>query len=163
MECVVAVRIGNLQGFFNSVATVKGKWSSPDGLESDAVREYFVQGYAVYVVFCDHSGKAIYMTRVTGVRPRSLRDYDFPLENDLGRFNTFFEFDPSMAMHIIGSPVFNRLQNAIRYTVGYQIPMDIHTTDSLIGYYKGFFDGYQSVNVPSNTYNQYANVTTSLY
>ena len=170
MECVIAVRIGTLQNIFNSVCTIKGKWSSPDTNEYDAVREYFVQGYSVYVVFCDHSGKAIYMTRVTGIRPRSaLRDMDFPIENEFGRFNTFFEFDPTMAMHVLGSPVFKRLQNAIRYTVDHQIAMDIHTTDSLVGYYKGFLDGYQSVNVNvnlnpieniSNTYNQYANVTT---
>lgn len=162
MDRVIAIRIGEDLDLFTRVGLVKGKWSSPGNIS--LVRESIVNGYSVYVVFCNHLDNPLYITKITNIRQRyALSDIDYPNESSFGSYESFMEFEPLKTLNITSLPFFNRLKHEISYKTGRQILIISTNTDSIVGYYNGFFDGYtrNAYIFPDQTrLRQYANVTT---
>jgi hypothetical protein len=87
----------------------------------------------------------LYITKISNVRPRILGRDTIPIENALGSFEVFMEFQPLTTINILGVPVFDAVKNCIRYTRGHQIIINTTVADSIIAYYSGFFDGFTRV------------------
>jgi hypothetical protein len=140
MDSVIVVRIGDSHDMFNRMYS-HGKWSSPES--SSVVREHFLIGFNVYVIFCNESDCPLYITKIINVRHRHyINDANFPLEHPLGKFQIFMEFQPLQVININQIALFNKVKDYIQYKPGHQILINDNMSESIIAYYNGFSHGY---------------------
>lgn len=101
-----------------------GKWASPENSQNQVVRELFVQGYSVLVLFVGMNDIPLYMTRITNVRPKNDQtDILFSPTHPLGYLQTFMEFSTSTShLLLCSNPILtNPILEYIRFRKGHQI------------------------------------------
>jgi hypothetical protein len=157
MDKLVVVRIGRPTGYLVSWVN-QGKWSTPENpniIDNQIVRDYFVEGYNVYVVFLETGDIPVYTAQVSNVRARNNSDHLYPAANEHGPFQTFIEFTNIFRITNEISLLYAPLLNSIRFTRGHQIPIDGFLSELPIVLYKGL----ESVNNVYINNNIWANRT----
>jgi hypothetical protein len=160
MESLVVIRIGtdnnNSQAMF-----AQYKWSSPELPNSQIVREQFMEGKRVYVLFIGTNNCPLYMGKVNDVRPRHpILDATLPTHDlDGNIFQTIITFTPYNGLQEILNPTMEFFQSVIEYIQfrrGSQIYIsDKHITLVLISFYRGMYQSFITMNAQLN--NPYIN------
>jgi len=114
---------------------IDGKWASPETSQNQVVRELFVQGYSILVLFLGVNDLPLYMTRITNVRPRNDQtDLVFSLVHPLGYLQTFMEFSiqPTNMLVTSNPALTNPILEYIRFRTGHQIFIPLNLSTPLI-------------------------------
>jgi hypothetical protein len=139
MDKLVVVRIGRPTGHLVSWVN-QGKWSTPENrniIDNQIIRDFFVEGYNVFIVFLESGDIPVYTARVSNVRQRNNSDSLYPAANEHGPFQTFIEFTNIFRITNEISSLYDPLLNSIQFTRGHQIPIDGFLTELPIVLYKG--------------------------
>jgi hypothetical protein len=99
-----------------------GIWGSPEAHEQ-AVRNMFVEGYTVYVIFIGTGDKLLMCTKITNVRERIENDSLIPDANEIGPIKTAIIFDPSEVVDLRNNLVspYQAALDYVKYKAGSQI------------------------------------------
>jgi len=138
MDKVIVVRIGSPAEHLDSWVN-QGKWSTPENpnmIDNQIVRDLFVQGYNVYIVFLESGDIPVYTALVTNVRGRNHLDVQYPLGNDHGLFETFIEFNSIFPIPNGVRPLYRPLLDYVRYTRGQQLPINELLSEVPIAVYR---------------------------
>ena len=126
MDKLVVIRIGNPSGMLATWYNQK-KWSvaeNPNLIRNQIIRDLYVEGYNVYLLFLESGDIPVYTARVTNVRPRNITDIAHPIANEYGPFQTFIEFDKAFKIGADTSVVYRPLLDSIRYKRGQQLHLN---------------------------------------
>jgi hypothetical protein len=126
MDKLVVVRIGNASGLLQSWYNQK-KWSTAENqniIRNQIIRDLYVEGYNVYILFLESGDIPVYTARVTNVRPRNITDIAYPIANEHGPFQTFIEFDKAFKISADTAVVYRPLLDSIRYKRGQQLHLN---------------------------------------
>lgn len=148
MNSLVVIRVGEPDNFFYNQME-RGVWSTAD---SQHVRNAFVQGRSVFVVFVGSDDTPLYIGRVSNVRPRNvISDAAFP-----NTHTTFFVFQPIIISYPV-SHVFSDLLARIHFETGVQLVIaDLQIVSTVIAFYHGLYQGRNTI--PLNYYINRENV-----
>jgi hypothetical protein len=105
-----------------SVCKEFGIWASPENHEQ-VVRNFFMEGYSIYVLFVGTGDQPLMVTRVTDVRERRRNDTLIPERDEIGILKTIISFDINNSIDL-RAPLTNSYQLAldyVRYKQGSQI------------------------------------------
>ena len=91
MSRLVLVRVGDPESSW-SVCKEFGIWASPENHEQ-VVRNLFMEGYLVYVLFVGTGDQPLILTNVTNVRERTRNDTLIPERDEIGLLKTIITFD----------------------------------------------------------------------
>jgi hypothetical protein len=91
MSRLVLVRVGDPKGSWSSCKDF-GMWASPENHEQ-VVRNLFMEGFSVYVVFVGTGDIPLLGTRITNVRERINNDTLIKDTNEIGLLKTIITFD----------------------------------------------------------------------
>jgi len=157
MESLVVIRVGTPNPY-SSLMFSQSKWSSPELPNSQVVRDQFMEGKTVYVLFIGSNNLPVYMGKVSNVRLRDPNlDSTFPLENeDHVEFKTIIIFSPDSLQPIINisADTFTSVISYITFKRGSQILIsDRHISTVLIAFYRGLYQAVLTTN--SHINNQY--------
>jgi hypothetical protein len=158
MQSLVVIRVGtetnNSQAMF-----AQYKWSSPELPNSQTVREQFMEGKTVYVLFIGANNQPVYMGKVANVRPRdAVHDAALPTADEAGnRFQTIITFTPYDSLQEILNPTmefFEPVLEYIQFRRGSQIHIsDRHISLVLISFYRGLYQSFLTMNAQFNNRN----------
>ena len=138
MDKLVVVRIGRPTGYLVSWAN-QGKWSTAENrniIDNQIIRDHFVEGYNVYIVFLEAGDIPVYTAQVSNVRARNHLDALYPVGNEHGLFQSFIEFDNIFPITNEISSLYDPLLESIRYTRGKQISINNLQAEMPIVMYK---------------------------
>ena len=147
MESLVVIRIGT-HNIHSQAMFAQHKWSSPEVPNSQKVREQFMEGKTVYVLFIGGNNTPLYMGKVADVRARdAVLDTALPTADEAGnRFQTIITFTPYDSLQEILNPTmefFEPLLEYIQFRRGSQIHIsDRHISLVLISFYRGIYQSY---------------------
>ena len=168
MESLVVIRVGtdnnNSQAMF-----AQHKWSSPELPNSQKVREQFMEGNTVYVLFIGGNNTPVYMGNVADVRARDVvLDATLPTVDEAGnRFQTIITFTPYDSLQEIVSPTMEFFEPVIQY-IQFRRGSQIHISDRhislvLISFYRGIYQSYLTMNAQLNLINRNVTVINPEY
>jgi hypothetical protein len=160
MESLVVIRVGtdnnNSQAMF-----AQYKWSSPELPNSQIVREQFMEGKTVYILFIGSNNLPVYMGKVSNVRARdTVLDAALPTHDVSGnRFQTIITFTPYDSLQEILNPTMDFFQPVIEY-IQFRRGSQVHISDRhialvLISFYRGLYQSFLTINAQLN--NPYIN------
>lgn len=121
MSRLVLVRVGDPESSW-SVCKEFGLWASPENHEQ-VVRNFFMEGYLVYVIFVGTGDQPLIVTSVTNVRERTRNDTLIQERDEVGLLKTIITFDINNFLDL-RSQLTNSYQLAldyVRYKRGSQI------------------------------------------
>ena len=168
MESLVVIRVGtdnnNSQAMF-----AQHKWSSPELPNSQKVREQFMEGNTVYVLFIGGNNTPVYMGKVADVRARDVvLEAVLPTVDEAGnRFQTIITFTPYDSLQEIVSPTMEFFEPVIQY-IQFRRGSQIHISDKhislvLISFYRGIYQSYLTMNAQLNLINRNVTVINPEY
>ena len=132
MSRLVLVRIGDPNGLW-TICKPNGKWSSPE-LHEQVVRNMFVEGYEVYIIFVGTGDKLVAVSKVLNVRERNNNDVVIPTENEIGELKTILTFDTTLMVDIRNSMsnYYPPVLDYVRYRSGSQILIPDNLSSTVI-------------------------------
>ena len=168
MESLVVIRVGtdnnNSQAMF-----AQHKWSSPELPNSQKVREQFMEGNTVYVLFIGGNNTPVYMGKVADVRARDVvLEAVLPTVDEAGnRFQTIITFTPYDSLQEILNPIMEFFEPVIQY-IQFRRGSQIHISDKhislvLISFYRGIYQSYLTMNAQLNLINRNVTVINPEY
>ena len=154
MNSLVVIRVGTPTNFFYDQVE-RGVWSTAEFPNSQEVRNAFVQGHSVFVLFVGPDDIPLYIAHVFAVRSRNLvEDIDFP-----DTHQTFFRFNPIIISHP-ETHVFSDLLTKIRFQAGVQLAVtDAQIVSTVVAFYYGLSQGRNTI--PLNSYINRANTNVN--
>jgi hypothetical protein len=121
MSRLVLVRVGEPESSW-SICKEFGIWASPENHEQ-VVRNLFMEGYSVYILFAGTGDQPLIVTHVTNVRERRRDDTLIQDRNEIGVLKTIITFDINNCVDL-RNQLINSYQVAldyVRYKRGSQI------------------------------------------
>lgn len=147
MESLVVIRVGS-ETNNNQAMFAQYKWSSPELPNSQIVRQQFMEGKTVYVLFIGSNNQPVYMGKVNDVRARDpILDATLPMADEAGnRFQTIITFIPYDSLQEIVSPTIEFFEPVIQY-IQFRRGSQIHISDKhislvLISFYRGIYQSH---------------------
>lgn len=131
MSRLVVVRVGNPEGLW-ATAIKSGIWSSPE-CHTQVVRDAYVEGYKVVLLFLGTGDMPLLVATVSNVRERRQNEQVIPLTNELGELKTIIEFNDIQPL-----PLCQAILPIIRYKIGSQIPISNTDASLLLTYYTNY-------------------------
>jgi hypothetical protein len=163
MDSLVVIRVGtdntNSQAMFSQY-----KWSSPELPNSQIVREQFMEGKTVYVLFIGGNNIPLYMGKVNNVRPRdAVLDAALPTHDIAGNhLQTIITFTPYDSLQEILNPAmefFQPVLDYIQFRRGSQVHIsDRHISLVLVSFYRGLYQSFLTMNAQINNNYIYNNL-----
>lgn len=139
MTKLVVIRVGNQHGTWPVVKS-KGMYSTPES-QDQCVRNLFMQGHAVTVLFVGLNDVPLKLASVLNVRSKYLHEDTDP------ELQTYMDLDPveSFDIETADPSIFEKLRFSIKFKRGQQvIPDDCSATHVL-----AFFQGLKFQKVPT--------------
>lgn len=155
---LVIIRVGEANGSW-ATASARNlntyKWSTPES-GPQLVRDAWIEGHEVLVLFLTTGDRPSHMGLVTGVRARNNEDdITFPRRNDLGEFNTIMTFNRLLDVREVQQDIFQHALSDIRYQRGVQIAVPCSCAAEI----RSFFAGTQLRRQNNTPVNQIVNAT----
>jgi hypothetical protein len=135
------VRVGDPNGLW-ATWNPQNKWSTPEVPNGQLIRNAWVEGYEVHVLFVGTGDVPLHYGVVCGVRPRNpAMDANFPTRTEGGELQCFMLFETLINVRGYPADVFQPTLDEIRYTRGAQIPVSQIAAGNLYIFYGGFQSG----------------------
>lgn len=137
---LVFIRVGDANGSWATASSrnlTSHKWSTPES-GPQLVRDAWIEGHEVVVLFLTTGDRPSHMGIVTGVRARNNEDdAAFPRRNDLGEFNTIMTFNRLLDVREVQPDLFEHALSDIRYQRGSQIAAPCSCSREILSFFAG--------------------------
>ena len=167
---LVIIRVGDANGSWATASSRNNatyKWSTPES-GPQLVRDAWIEGHEVVVLFVTTGDRPSHMGLVTGVRARNNEDdATFPRCNDIGDLNTMITFGRLLDVREVPQDIFEHVLSDIRYQRGAQIAAPCSCAAEILSFFAGTQIARQppvnqvvNATVVANNNATYGNVTT---
>jgi len=129
MSKLVVIRVGDPAGTW-ATARQSGKYSTPES-QTQAVRNLYMEGNRVVVLFVGTNDVPLKLATVDRVRPK------FPTEDSNPELQTYMEWSESFDIEAADPEIFEKLRTSIRYTRGQQVIPDGCASAHVLAFFQG--------------------------